>query len=288
MKKILFLLPLLAMMFTACDPAVDEIQPAANVTVEDLTNSFQLVVRSEGNNNISVALDPVRYVKVYNADTDALLCEGTNPSFQDVPPAKTLNVYVTVINQDGSITKSDAKSIVVSEYTDLPEIFKQVFGYENGTYGTTTWTWDENPDNSNGMYWGNGNYGNDTQPAWWGAPTGADINQQASGAGLPNDGLGGWFSLSLNGVNTSRGETGTVSVSEDVAKANWDIGTMTFSGTMPLMGVLPNQGNARQYVYQILRADDEKLYLSFPEPGVSADAGGTGWFLCFKKIENQQ
>lgn len=288
MKKILFLLPLLAMMFTACDPAVDEIQPAANVTVEDLTNSFQLVARSEGNNNISVALDPVRYVKVYNADTDALLCEGTNPSFQDVPPAKTLNVYVTVINQDGSITKSDAKSIVVSEYTDLPEIFKQVFGYENGTYGTTTWTWDENPDNSNGMYWGNGNYGNDTQPAWWGAPTGVDINQQASGAGLPNDGLGGWFSLSLNGVNTSRGETGTVSVSEDVAKANWDIGTMTFSGTMPLMGVLPNQGNARQYVYQILRADDEKLYLSFPEPGVSADAGGTGWFLCFKKIENQQ
>ena len=276
------------MMFTACDPAVDEIQPAANVTVEDLTNSFQLVARSEGNNNISVALDPVRYVKVYNADTDALLCEGTNPSFQDVPPAKTLNVYVTVINQDGSITKSDAKSIVVSEYTDLPEIFKQVFGYENGTYGTTTWTWDENPDNSNGMYWGNGNYGNDTQPAWWGAPTGADINQQASEAGLPNDGLGGWFSLSLNGVNTSRGETGTVSVSEDVAKANWDIGTMTFSGTMPLMGVLPNQGNARQYVYQILRADDEKLYLSFPEPGVSADAGGTGWFLCFKKIENQQ
>ena len=111
MKKILFLLPLLAMMFTACDPAVDEIQPAANVTVEDLTNSFQLVARSEGNNNISVALDPVRYVKVYNADTDALLCEGTNPSFQDVPPAKTLNVYVTVINQDGSITKSDAKSI---------------------------------------------------------------------------------------------------------------------------------------------------------------------------------
>ena len=73
MKKILFLLPLLAMMFTACDPAVDEIQPAANVTVEDLTNSFQLVARSEGNNNISVALDPVRYVKVYNADTDALL-----------------------------------------------------------------------------------------------------------------------------------------------------------------------------------------------------------------------
>ncbi len=287
MKKIWYILPVLAMLFTACDPAVDDIQPGANVSVEDLTNSFQLVARSEGNNNISVALDPVRYVKVYNADTDALLGEGTNPSFQDVPPAKTLNVYITAINQDGSLTKSDTKSIVVSEYTDLPEIFKQVFGYENGEYGTTTWTWDENPDNASGRYWGNGNFGNDTQPAWWGAPNETNIDEQVAGAGLPNDGLGAWFSLSLNGVNTSRGETGTVTVSDAAAKVGWDIGTMTFTGTMPLMGVQPNHGNARQYVYQILRADDEKLYLSFPEPGVSADAGGNGWFLCFKKIENK-
>ena len=288
MKKILYLLPVLAMLFTACDPAVDDQQPGASVSVEDLTNSFQLVAQSEGNNNITVALDPVRYVKVYNADGDVLLCEGVNPSFQAVPPMENLNIYITVINQDGTLTKSNTKSITVTEYTDLPEIFKQVFGYENGVYGTTTWTWDENPDNSSGMYWGKGSFGSDIQPAWWGAPTGADINQQADGAGLPNDGLGGWFSLSLSGVNTSRGETGTVSVSDEVVKAGWDIGTITFTGTIPLMGIQPNQGNARQYVYQILRADEEKLYLSFPEPGVSADAGGTGWFLCFKRIENQQ
>lgn len=283
MKKILFLLPLLAMLFTACDPAVDEIQPAANVTVEDLTNSFQLVARSEGNNNISVALDPVRYVKVYNADTDALLCEGTNPSFQDVPPAKTLNVYVTVINQDGSITKSDAKSIVVSEYTDLPEIFKQVFGYENGEYGTTTWTWDDNPDNAAGRYWGNGSWGSDTYPSWWGAPDQASIDEQCAGKGMPNDGIGAWFSLSLSGVTTSRGETGTVSVSEDAAVANWSIGTMTFSGTVPLLGVYPNDGNQRCYSYQILRADDERLVLALQ----TISSTGEGWFFCFKRIENK-
>lgn len=283
MKKILFILPILAMLFTACDPAVDDIQPSANITAEDLTNSFSLVARSEGNNNISVVLDPVRYVKVYNADTDALLCEGTSPSFQDVPPAKTLNVYITAINQDGSITKSDAKSIQITEYTDLPEIFKLVFGYENGEYGTTTWTWDDNPDNAAGRYWGNGGWGSDTYPSWWGAPDGANIDEQCAGKGMPNDGIGAWFSLSLSGVNTSRGETGTVSVSEDAAVANWSIGTMNFTGTVPLLGVYPNDGNQRCYSYQILHVDDERLVLALQTISNTSE----GWFFCFKRIENK-
>lgn len=283
MKKILFLLPVLAMLFTACDPAVDDIQPGANVSVEDLTNSFELVAKSEGNNNITVVLDPVRYVKVYNADGDGLLCEGVSPSFQAVPPMENLNIYITAINQDGSITKSDTKSILVTEYTDLPAIFEDVFGFENGVYGTTTWTWDENPDNTTGRYWGNGGWGSDTQPSWWGAPDGTDLQSQCEGKGLPNDGLGAWFSLSLSGVNTSRGETGTVTVSDDFVQAGWDIGTMTFSGTIPLLGVYPNDGNQRCYTYQILRADGERLVLALQTLSNSSE----GWFFCFKKIDNK-
>lgn len=283
MKKILFLLPVLAMLFTACDPAVDDIQPGANVSVEDLTNSFELVAKSEGNNNITVVLDPVRYVKVYNADGDGLLCEGVSPSFQAVPPMENLNIYITAINQDGSITKSDTKSILVTEYTDLPAIFEDVFGFENGAYGTTTWTWD---DEATDGVWGNGGYLSNTGPGWW-IVTAADIDGQANDKSLPNDGIGGWFSLSLSGVNTSRGETGTVSVSDAFVQSGWDVGTMTFNGTIPLLGVQPNFSNQRQYVYQILQIDDEHLRLCAPEPGVTS-SGGTAWFWNFKKIENQQ
>lgn len=284
MKKILFALPLLAMLFMACDPAVDDIKPAANITTEALTNSFNLVAKSEGNNNITVALDPVRYVKVYNADGDLLLGEGTNPTFQVTPPTTDLNVYITAINQDGSITKSDTKSILVTEYTDLPEIFKSVFGYENGVYGTTTWTWDDNADNSANRFWGNGGWGSDTWPSWWGAPDQADLQEQCNGKGMPNDGIGAWFSLSLNGVSTSRGETGSVKVTEDVVKVGWDVGTMTFTGTVPLLGVLPNDGNQRCYTYQILRIDDERLVLAAQTLSNTSE----GWFFCFKKIPNQQ
>ena len=280
MKKILFALPLLfAMLFAACDASTDDIQPGANVTVEELTNSFELIAKSTGNNNITVQLSPVHYVKVYRADNDALLAEGTNPSFQVTPPTTDLGVYITTINPDGSLTKSDTKNITITEYTDLPAIFEQVFGLENGVYGTTTWTWD---DTVTGNYWGNGGWGSSTSPDWgWGAPDQVDINQQATDKGFPQDGIGGWFTLSLNGVETSRGETGTVSVTGDVVKAGWDIGSMKFSGTVPLLGVQPNGGNARQYEYLILKADDNVLRLCAPEPG--AGDWGTAWFWNFKK-----
>lgn len=278
MKKILFTLPLLfAMLLVACDASIDDQQPGASVTVEELTNSFQLVPKSAGNNNITVTLSPTRYVKVYSADNNALLAEGTNPNFQVTPPTTELGVYITTINSDGSITQSSTKTITVSEYTDLPAIYEQVFGLKNGEYGTTVWTWDDTLT----RYWGNGGWGSDTTPAWWGAPDQADINQQATDKGYPNDGIGGWFSLSLTGVETSRGETGSVRVTDEAAVTGWSIGTMTFSGTIPLLGVLPNDGNQRCYSYQIIQADGEHLVLAAQSIGSTSE----GWFFCFKRIE---
>lgn len=46
MKKILFAMPLFAMLLVACDPIVDEISPDPNVTPENLT--FELVAKNRG------------------------------------------------------------------------------------------------------------------------------------------------------------------------------------------------------------------------------------------------
>lgn len=274
MKKILFAIPLLAAMFASCEPAVDEISKGANVTAEQLTSSFELVAKSAGNNNITIKMNPVHYVWVYDASTDIVIAQGTNPVVQIVPPAREVGIYLSTINQDGTIIKSSPKTINVTEFTDLPDIYYSVFGED---LGTTTWTWDTEA--SNGV-WGNGGYMESTGPDWW-RVSAAEIDEQAEGKGLPADGLDGWFSISLTGVQTSRGETGSVSVTEDVVKAGWDIGTMKFTGTIPLMGILTNQGNARQYDYQILQADDNVLRLCAPEPG--AGDWGTAWFWNFKK-----
>ena len=93
MKKILFAIPLFAMLLVACDPIVDEISPDPNVTPENLT--FELVAKNQGNNNIQIVPTPSRYVKVYDATSDIKLAEGTAPSVQVAPPNKELQVYVT-------------------------------------------------------------------------------------------------------------------------------------------------------------------------------------------------
>lgn len=276
MKKTLFAMPLFAMLLVACDPIVDEINPDPNIAPEDLT--FELVAKSQGNNNIQIVPTLSHYIKVYDATSDVKLAEGVTPSIQVAPPNTELNVYITTINSDGSITKSASKSIAVTEYTDLPAIYADVFGTTpNGGYGTTTWTW--NTEAEDGC-WGNGGYMGNTGPGWWVIQSN-EIDEQAESKGLPDDGLDGWFSLSLTGVQTSRGESGTVKVSEDVVQSGWDVGAMEFSGTIPLLGVQPNQGDARQYKYHILKITEDELRLCAPEPG--AGAWGTAWFWNFKK-----
>ena len=98
---------------------------------------------------------------------------------------------------------------------------------------------------------------------------------------MPNDGTGAWFSLSLTGVETSRGETGSVFVFVVFFVVGWGVGFLFFLRTVPLLGVLPNDGNQRCYSYQIIQADGEHLVLA----AQSLSNTSEGWFFCFKRIE---
>ena len=56
---------------------------------------------------------------------------------------------------------------------------------------------------------------------------------------------------------------------------------MEFSGTIPLLGIQPNQGNARQYEYHILKITEDELRLCAPEPG----AGRLGYGMVLELQE---
>lgn len=263
---------LVAMLFTACDPITqDDPGMDANITSEELLSRVLMVQKSEGNNNFTYTTDKSLPVQVCSAD-GSILAYGTKGSFQLVPGANPTLTY-KYINHDGSVVTAE-KTFTVTEYTDLPEIYAKIFGDD---YGTTTWVWDTDLS----RYWGNGGWESDSGPSWWGAPDYTSIDEQATGKGLTaeGDGANAWFSLSFTGVKTSRGETGSVKVTTSVAKDGWDIGTMTFTGTIPPMGILPNDGNQRCYTYQIIKADGTHLVLC----AHSLSNSGEGWFLCFKK-----
>ena len=274
MKKILYSAPLLALL-VACDPACQEFDMDATLTAEQLTSALTIVPRNAGNNNLTFVTSPAQYIKVYDAETDEMVASGTMPTFQVVPPAREVSFYVTTMGQDGSIVKSSAKSIQVSEFTDLPAIYNDLFGDGAGGFTAHTWVW-----NDAVKCWGNGGYLEHTAPNWWTN----DINQtdqEAIKRGLLQDGKDGWMKLGLSGVEMSRGDKGSIKVNENKVKPGWDIGQMNFKGTYPLLGIQPNGGNAPQYEYHILQADGTNLTLCAPEPG--AGDWGTAWFWVFKK-----
>ena len=127
---------------------------------------------------------------------------------------------------------------------------------------------------------------NDSGPAWWTFPNpDGTLDDQCIAKGYPDDTLEkGWMKFTLGGkkVEMSRGETGTISWDlSAVAKEGWDVGTLTFSGTNPLLGVQPNAGDAPEYNYHILVSDENHLYLCAPEP----DGNGGAWFWMFKAKE---
>ncbi len=281
MKKIILCAVAVLGLFTACDPSVDNEGPAANITSEELTNSFTVKAQSEGNNNITVTSN--RYIWIYDAATNKVLGKGLNPTFKLLPPAREVKLYAVWKGTDGTEVKSAEKSINVDNFTGIDPIVATFFG-ENYDK-TTTWTWDDTDDD--GIVWGNGGWMNDSAPSWWKVNT-TDIQGQCTDKGYANDVIGkGWFTLSLvDGVKTSRGETGTVNITGDKAKDGWDLGTMTFEGTVPLLGVQCNFDNQREYTYHILKYDGDHLVLCAPEPGV-VSSGGTAWYWKFKRIENR-
>lgn len=282
MKRIAYFITLLALTASSvsCDPSHDDESGATVVSSEKLTEAFQIIPKSQGNNNLTITTTPSYYIWVYDANTNQSLGSGTTVDVQVIPPATQGSYYIETRDMVGNVSKSGVKSVSVSEYTDLPKIYDRIFKiHGEGDYTTTYWTW--NTEASDGV-WGNGGYMGNTGPGWW-VVRAEDINSQCQMNNLPKDGLDGWFGLNLQGVTTSRGETGTVSVNENKVLPGWDIGTMTFSGTIPLLGIAPNDGKKRQYVYQILDTNSDELRLCAPDPG--AGSWGTAWFWNFKRIE---
>ena len=275
-KKIYVAMALIAGMMVSCDP-MTESDPgmSANLTEADLQSRVTVTQTVAGQNKFTFSTNPALTVQVLDQD-GAILATGTEGPIIGTPPLTGLTVRA--MNQDASIV-SFTQDVTISEYVDVPSIYKQLFGPE---YTSRTWVWDTEAN----KYWGNGGYMNDSGPAWWTFPNpDGTLDDQCIAKGYPDDTLEkGWMKFTLGGkkVEMSRGETGTISWDlSAVAKEGWDVGTLTFSGTNPLLGVQPNAGDAPEYNYHILVSDENHLYLCAPEP----DGNGGAWFWMFKAKE---
>lgn len=275
MKKILFMIPLMAMALTSCDPSVDEISPVGNISAEALTNSLQIKAQSEGNNNLTIYTSPTRYINVYDSDGNKL-GEGTEVEYQVLPPTTSLSIYCETMNEDGTTTTSGSKDVTVSEYTDVPEQYTELFG---STFAATKFGW--NTEASDGVM-GNGAYLENVGPGWWVISAG-DLDGQAAGWGIPNQGIDATMTVGPGSMTTPAGSGAVKFNFNAITKPGWDIGTLNCTNIYPLCGVNPNAGATPFYEYHILKIDEGQLRLCAPEPG-SGD-WGTAWFWNYKKVQ---
>lgn len=257
----------------ACDPIEDRMEMGNAITADQLQITATPVV-VDGKNSNKIVLDnksPVLSSWDYGVgttqrktDTVLLVAEGEN------------EILFTGLNPNGTkITKTI--HVVVDELTfDVP----LEWGYL--TDGSEKeWVWDD----SQGGVWGNGGYMGNDAPAWWVLPIG-EIDGQA-----PGEGEGAKMVFSLRGAQLSKvksnGDTETGSFSFDMNQiitlddgSVWAKGKLTTRGVTVLCGISPNEGGAPVYEYDILVIDNERLVLSYPEPGVGP--WGTAWFWVFR------
>jgi hypothetical protein len=273
---------MMAIALVACEPIEDCDSIGGAITADQLDVKATPIVVNGKNGNMVVLENHSPVLSAWN-------CGGSlsTKAYDTVMVVKTgaVDVTFTGLNPDGS--KIEKKfNIQIDALTTLPAEYKYLFG--DPTKGVTSkkYVWDETA----GAVWGNGGYLGNTSPGWW------TNNKASMDSNDPDYGSEGYMVFSLAGMTLKKSnaagtktETGTASldlaaITKDGNGAVWASAKLITKNVTVLKGVAPNGGNAPVYSYDILKLNDSKLVLAWPEPG--SGAWGTAWFWMFRVANN--
>jgi len=279
-KSIIFSLFILAAAFMACEPIVNRDEIGGAITAADLNVKATPIVVNGKNGNMVVLENHSPVLASWN-------CGGTTSlkSYDTVMVVKTgvVDVTFTGLNPDG--TKIEKKfNIQIDALTTLPTEYKYLFGDPAKGVTSKKYVWDETA----GAVWGNGGYLGNTSPGWW-------TNDKAAMASQDADyGSDGYMVFSIAGLTLKKSnaagtktESGTAgldlsAITKDGNGAVWASAKLNTKNVTVLCGKQPNSASKQDpiYSYDILKLNDSKLVLAWPEPGVGA--WGTAWFWMFR------
>jgi len=280
MKNIIYALCILAIALVACEPIEDRDSIGGAITADKLDVKATPIVVNGKNGNMVVLENHSPVLSSWNVGGSSSL-----KAYDTVMVVKTgaVDVTFTGLNPDGS--KIEKKfNIQIDALTTLPTEYKYLFG--DPTKGVTSkkYVWDETA----GAVWGNGGYLGNTSPGWW-------TNNKASMDGNDADyGSEGYMVFSLAGLTLKKSnaagtktETGTAgldlsAITKDGNGAVWASAKLNTKNVTVLCGKQPNSASKQDpiYSYDILKLNDSKLVLAWPEPG--SGAWGTAWFWMFR------
>jgi hypothetical protein len=272
-KALIYSMWAATMMMVACDPAENRDVLSGAITASDLKiSATPVLVNGKKSNSIELNSDGNGCLGSWNYGNGTTVSAKT--TVQLVLDGANDIVY-TGWNHDGTtITKT--LTVQIDTLINVPP----EWGLLCGT-GAKSWVWD----NTASSVWGNGGYKGNTSPGWWAVAL-ADMEAQTAG-----EGAGAELIFSVHGSSLTKKKTDGTSlvgsfsfdmsaITKDDGGAVWAKGKLTTKNVTVLSGKQPNGGNAPVYEYDILKLDNEKMALSWPEPG--AGSWGTAWFWMFK------
>lgn len=271
MKKIIFCLLSVLLVFTACDSVEDDTKPGGAITVEQLKSMSSVTVDQENGQNIN-------HVRVTSSAPCTVV--WSNGVLNTPKPTTDFTMLVTgdqtitltAMNADGSIITADFPVHIDAISPNYP--VDPTYGLLCGS-GEKSWTWYEGED---GHVWGNCGWkdsdGHDklNGGTWWGCPA-SDMEEQAKGQGAAaGDGEGATMTFSLNGLTITKSNGGKGTFSFDMNNkittdqgATWSYGSFTTTGDGILMPYYIN-GFGKCESYDILYLDENYLVLGGHEP----------------------
>ena len=147
----------------------------------------------------------------------------------------------------------------------------------SGSSGNT-WVWGTgNPESPGHNIWAVGSENNaPASPSWWGVPNDATAASQLID-------LNGTMKFDLNGgANFTKVENGVTTKGnfalDTQHKSPLAIGQITFTNTTILRGISQNDGGIVVYIFDIMKIDDNELFLGYPDHNA-----GESWYWVFKR-----
>ncbi len=273
MKKI-FILFLASTLITACLP-MDSVTDLSRLNAV-LLNTNTVRIEPGESKTLSIVITPKRY-----EEKVAIRWESNDTT-------------VVIVNQYGEITavsggtttvtvSATHEKITVKANCEVEVYMREEWALLCGKE-EKTWVWDDTAPEGP---WGNGGYKGNTMPGWWVVKL-EDIDAQApgegAGASMTFSAVGARLTKKYSDGTSAAGTFGFSSMNRiiyDDSGAIWSKGKIKTKNVSMLCGQSPNEAGAPVYSYEILKLTEDKMVLSYPEPGVSS--WGTAWFWMFRK-----
>ncbi len=271
-KRILYVVGGMILLFGACKP-IENRQEAGAVVPAD---KFDYTITNDATNDYILYLENKTPEVMFSWDYAWGVSRKQHDTVKMLVPG-TYTVKITALTAGGLVTTTKVVTVTKSD----PSAFQEPqWALLANLAAGKTWIWDD----TKPAPWGNGGYRGCNAPCWW-AVSKTDLNGRGVGSDEMKFDLNGGRNLTLTAASTPaayKGVTkGTFNLDFTVARAGWDVGTLSVTNVTAINGIFVNNSNAIVDKFYILKLTATELVLAAPEPGVAGD-WGTAWFWMFK------